>query len=65
MGTKGLYLRTEQYAKARQILRIARKLDTTNDMTLRYMHEMANLRGKKVKDGKKRQRGNGRIQPGE
>ena len=44
---------TEQYAKARQILRIARKLDTTNDMTLRYMHEMANLRGKKVKDGKK------------
>ena len=48
-----LYLRTEQYAKARQILRIARKLDTTNDMTLRYMHEMANLRGKKVKDGKK------------
>ena len=47
-----LYLRTEQYAKARQILRIARKLDTTNDMTLRYMHEMANLRGKKMKDEK-------------
>lgn len=44
-----LYLHTEQYAKARQILRIARKMDTTNDMTLRYMHEMANLRGKKLK----------------
>ena len=23
-------------------------MDTTNDMTLRYMHEMANLRGKKA-----------------
>ena len=43
-----LYLHTEQYAKARQVLRIARKMDTTNDMTLRYMHEMANLRGKKA-----------------
>lgn len=45
-----LYLHTEQYAKARQILRIARKMDTTNDMTLCYMHEMANLRGKKLKE---------------
>jgi tetratricopeptide (TPR) repeat protein len=47
-----LYLHTEQYAKARQVLRITRKMDTTNDMTLRYMHEMANLRGKKVKEEK-------------
>lgn len=47
-----LYLHTEQYAKARQVLRIARKIDTTNEMTLRYMHEMANLRGKAVKEGK-------------
>jgi tetratricopeptide (TPR) repeat protein len=47
-----LYLHTEQYAKARQVLRVARKMDTTNDMTLRYMHEMANLRGKKAKDEK-------------
>ncbi len=44
-----LYLHTEQYAKARQILRTARKLDTTNEMTLRYMHAMTQLRGKKTK----------------
>ncbi|MGC4020103.1 MAG: tetratricopeptide repeat protein [Muricomes sp.] len=49
-----LYLHTEQYAKARQVLRIARKMDTTNDMTLRYIHEMANLRGKKARDEKSR-----------
>lgn len=47
-----LYLRTEQYAKARQTLRTARKLDTTNEMTLRYMHEMTQLRGKKLKEDK-------------
>lgn len=45
-----LYLHTEQYAMARQVLRTARKLDTTNEMTLRYMHELTSLRGKKVKD---------------
>ncbi|MBU3878691.1 tetratricopeptide repeat protein [Faecalicatena sp. AGMB00832] len=49
-----LYLHTEQYAMARQILRTARKLDTTNEMTLRYMHELTNLRGKKVKEEKPR-----------
>ena len=27
-----LYLHTEQYAKARQVLKSARKLDTTNDL---------------------------------
>lgn len=47
-----LYLHTEQYAKARQALRTARKLDTTNEMTLRYMHELTNLRGQKIKDDK-------------
>lgn len=49
-----IYLHTEQYSKARQILKIARKLDTTNEMTLRYMHELTILRGKKAKSGKKR-----------
>ena len=44
-----LYLRTEQYAKARQVLRMARKLDTTNEMTLRYMHELMSVKGKKRK----------------
>lgn len=47
-----LYLHTEQYAMARQVLRTARKLDTTNEMTLRYMHELTNLRGKKLKEEK-------------
>ena len=45
-----IYLHTEQYAKARQILRTARKLDTTNETTLRYMHELASLRAKKIKE---------------
>lgn len=47
-----LYLKTEQYAKARQTLRTARKLDTTNEMTLFYMHELTQLRGKKLKEDK-------------
>lgn len=47
-----LYLHTEQYAMARQVLRTARKLDTTNEMTLRYMHELTNLRGSKVREEK-------------
>lgn len=45
-----LYLHTEQYARARQTLRTARKLDTTNEQTLLYMHELTQLRGKKLKD---------------
>lgn len=43
-----LYLKTEQYAKARQLLRKAHKLDTTNDITLRYMHELTQQHGKKT-----------------
>lgn len=35
-----LYIRTEQYSKARQQLRKAHKIDTTNDITLHYMHEL-------------------------
>lgn len=45
-----LYLHTEQYARARQTLRAARKIDTTNEQTLLYMHELTQLRGKKIKD---------------
>lgn len=44
-----LYLKTEQYAKARQILKIARNLDTANEITLRYVHELITGRGKKVR----------------
>ena len=43
-----IYIHTEQYAKARQVLRRAHKLDTTNEITLQYMHEMKKLRGEKA-----------------
>lgn len=43
-----LYMRTEQYAKARQLLRKCHKLDTTNEVTLRYMHELKRLHNNKV-----------------
>lgn len=48
-----LYLRTEQYARARQLLKTARKLDTTNEVTLRYMQELAHQRGRRTKPGSK------------
>ena len=44
-----LYLHTEQYAKAKQILKTARKLDTTNEITLRYMYELSLVAGQKTK----------------
>ena len=43
-----LYLHTEQYAKARQILRRAHKMDITNEITLAYMHELTQMRSQKV-----------------
>lgn len=43
-----LYMESEQYAKARQMIRKAHKLDTTNETTLRYMHELKQLRSDKV-----------------
>ena len=49
-----LYLHTEQYSRARQILRIARRLDTANEITLRYMHELTVRRGKSRRAGKKK-----------
>ena len=39
-----LYLKTEQYTAARQVLRTAHKLDTTDDFTLRYIHELNQIR---------------------
>ena len=39
-----LYLKIEQYTAARQVLRTAHKLDTTDDFTLRYMHELNQIR---------------------
>lgn len=48
-----LYLRTEQYARARQLLKTARKLDTTNETTLRYMQELLRQRGRRTKQSGK------------
>ena len=39
-----LYLHTEQYSKARQAVRAAHKLDKTDDMTLKLMHELNQIR---------------------
>lgn len=39
-----LYLKTEQFTAARQALRAAHRLDTTDDFTLRYMHELNQIR---------------------
>ena len=50
-----IYIETEQYAKARQALRKAHKLDATNETTLRYMHELKclhNEKAVKLKEGK-------------
>ena len=38
-----LYIQTGQYAKARQLIRKAHRLDSTNEITLRYMHELKQL----------------------
>lgn len=43
-----LYLQTEQYAKARQILRRAYKIDITNPITLSYMNELSKMHTQKV-----------------
>lgn len=39
-----LYLHTEQYANARQMLKVAHRLDTTHELTLRYMQELNLIR---------------------
>lgn len=47
-----LYLHTEQYANARQMLRIAYRLDTTNELTLRYLHELNQVRKERAPEQK-------------
>nr|WP_288723063.1 tetratricopeptide repeat protein [uncultured Sellimonas sp.] len=50
-----LYLHTEQYGKARQVLRKAHRLDTTDPITLSYLHELNRVQKKKavsIKEGK-------------
>lgn len=43
-----IYMQSGEYAKARQYIRRAHKLDTTNETTLRYMHELKQFRSDKV-----------------
>lgn len=53
-----LYMQTEQYSKARQSIRAAYKLDTTDDITLRYMHELNQIRRErtvKIKEKEKKE----------
>lgn len=51
-----LYIHTQQYGKAKHTLKPAHKLDTTNDITLRYMHEMNELRRKRaIKQAEKKE----------
>ena len=47
-----LYLKTEQYQKAKQALKRAHHLDTTNETTLKYMQELSALRGKQGTKGR-------------
>ena len=42
-----LYIHTEQYSKARQILKEIHKKDITNEITLSYMHELKRLHKKR------------------
>lgn len=49
-----LYLHTGQYTRARQMVRQARKLDTGNELTLKYMHELTHQRGKQRRRAEKK-----------
>lgn len=54
-----LYMQTEQYGNARQSIRTAHKLDTTDDITLRYMHELNQIRKArtvKIKENEKKEK---------
>lgn len=53
-----LYIKTEQYASARQILRKVHRLDATDEKTIRYMHELTEIRKERpmsVKESAKNQ----------
>mgnify|MGYP001109178670 CR=1 FL=1 len=52
-----LYIQTEQFSAARKELRTAHKLDTTDETTLRYMHEITQIR--KSRPSRARDRGKG------
>lgn len=45
-----VYIEKGQYRLAKPLLKKARRMDTTNDLTLAYIHEVAKITGKKSKD---------------
>lgn len=49
-----IYLHTGQYSQARQMIKTARKLDTTNEITLLYMHELMQKGKRTNKNDKKK-----------
>ena len=48
-----IYIQTDQNTKARQILIEAKKLDTTNELTLTYLREVTKQRGRHGKDAER------------
>ena len=48
-----IYIQTNQNTKARQILIEAKKLDTTNELTLTYLREVTKQRGRHGKDAER------------
>lgn len=48
-----LYMYTNQDVKAKQMLKEAKKLDATNEITLRYIHELQGHAKQNKKEGKK------------
>ncbi len=56
-----LYLQSGQYAQARQMLKEARKLDTTNEKTLRYLQELKRVYGRGQKGGRTEDAGKNEV----
>ena len=52
-----LYIHTEQYGSARTMLRTAHALDKTDEITLRYMHELNQIRKSRTLNIKERDTG--------
>ena len=52
-----LYIQTEQYGNARSMLRTAHKLDTTDEITLKYMHELNQIRKSRTVRIKEKEKG--------
>lgn len=50
-----LYLRKKQYSKANQELKTARKLDTTNEITMYYMHELSQAGNSRIHSQEKKE----------